>query len=79
MNVKECEIIASPMVMRHDRFLHFDFLHPLTQTPYAMLIPGPKAAGMNIEAIWKPFQPSVNCAHTFISKILSIKFIGIFF
>ncbi len=64
---KECEIIASPMVMRHDRFLQIDFLHPLTQTPYSMLIPRPQAAVMNIEAIWKPFQPSVlNCAHNII-------------
>lgn len=49
----------SPMVMRHDRFLHFDLLHPVVQAPYIMLIPVPEVSFTNIDAIWKPFQPKV--------------------
>lgn len=52
--------MVSPMKLRHDRSLYFDFLHPLTQTPYAMLIPAPQVYATNIEAVWKPFQPNAN-------------------
>jgi len=51
-------MIVSPMVMRHDRFLHFDMI-PIFHSPYAMLIPTPKVSSTNIDAVWKPFQPAV--------------------
>ena len=59
-------MIIVPMVVRHDRFLHFDILHPLINTPYAILIPSShKMTLKNIEAIWKPFQPNVSLTPTY--------------
>jgi len=66
-------MIIVPMVVHHDRFLHFDFLHPIIHTPYAILIPSSHQMTLeNIEAIWKPFQTNVNSNQTYIivSKLM---------
>lgn len=60
MNQKMCDVVVGPLNMMYIRFPHFDFLNSYMATPAMMLIPKPKVSVSNLDAIWKPFQPTVN-------------------
>jgi len=48
-----------PYVMTHDRFKHFDFLHPVFNDPNGILIPEPSLSLGGISSIWMPFETQV--------------------
>jgi len=54
-----CDLIVGPVAMVYDASHTYDVLGPYMMSPTEMMIPKPVASFSNLEAIWKPFQPTV--------------------